>query len=184
MKDFTKNILEDIKVDLAQAFDRNFEKKAFFDKGWDKVTKIQNHRGSLMERSNKLRRSINAKSDDKSIHFSSNMPYAQIHNEGGKITVTAKMKRYFWAKYREASKAQKYMGKKRNSYSIKKYYESQNAQMWKALALKKVGDTITIPQRQFIGFEHPEVHRIIKENIDYNIQEVNKKIKEQFKVKR
>ncbi len=181
MKNFIKNILEDIKTDLAQEFDHNFERKAFFDKGWDKKTKIHNHRGSLMQRSNKLRRSINAKSDNKNIYFTSNMPYAEIHNKGGKIKVTPKMKRFFWAKFREATKAQKYMGKKRKSYSIKKRSESLNANIWKALALKKVGDTITMPQRQFIGFEHPEVHHIIKENVDHNMKEIDKQIKQQFK---
>ena len=29
-----KNILTDIKVELSQEFDQNFERKAFFDKKW------------------------------------------------------------------------------------------------------------------------------------------------------
>ena len=35
------------------------------------------------------------------VRFSSYVPYAAIHNEGGKITVTGKMKKFFWAKFKE-----------------------------------------------------------------------------------
>ena len=31
---FLQNIIYDVKVDLADEFDRNFERKAFFDEKW------------------------------------------------------------------------------------------------------------------------------------------------------
>ena len=34
-----------------------------------------------------------------SITFSSDLPYAALHNEGGDIRVTPRMRRFFWAKY-------------------------------------------------------------------------------------
>ena len=54
--------------------------------------------------------------------------YANIHNEGGDILVTEKMKKYFWAMYY----------KKKDEY-------------WKGLALKPVGSVIHIPKRQLVG---------------------------------
>lgn len=52
--------------------------------------------------------------------------YAVIHNEGGEIQITERMRRFFWAKF----------------------FESGD-ERWKALALKK--GSIKIPKRQFIG---------------------------------
>ena len=42
------------------------------------------------------------------------------------------------------------------------------AQFWRNMALKKVGDKIKIPQRQFLG-EHPEVNRIVREVINQEL---------------
>ncbi len=47
-----KDCVKDIAVDLAEEFDRNFERKAFFDKAWD-VAKL-NDRSSLLLLSGKL----------------------------------------------------------------------------------------------------------------------------------
>jgi phage gpG-like protein len=71
-KDLIRNILQDVKVDLAQEFDRNFERKDFFNRKWPE-TKLRNHRGSLMMRSGKLRRSITAQVNGTSITFSTNL---------------------------------------------------------------------------------------------------------------
>jgi len=103
-KHLIRNILQDVKVDLAQEFDRNFGRKGFFDKKWPE-TKHKYSRGSLMMRSGKLRRGIKAQVHGNSIVFTNSMPYAAIHNEGGEITVTAKMKRYFWAMHYKAGGA-------------------------------------------------------------------------------
>jgi len=72
MNNFIKNLLTDIKADIAQEFDRNFERKAFFDKNWPE-TKLTNQRGSLMMRSGKLSRSIKATTQGNSITFTSSL---------------------------------------------------------------------------------------------------------------
>ena len=41
-----------------------------------------------------------------SIRFFTDLPYADIHNEGGEIVVTKRMKGYFWHKYIDLCKAQ------------------------------------------------------------------------------
>lgn len=83
-KDFLKQTLTDIKVKLGEEFDRNFERKAFFDEKW-KSTKLMNSRGSLMMRTGNLRNSIRSELKGSSIVFSSSMPYANIHNNGEEV---------------------------------------------------------------------------------------------------
>ena len=83
-KDFLKQTLTDIKVKLGEEFDRNFERKAFFDEKW-KSTKLMNYRGSLMMRTGNLRNSIRSELRGSSIVFSSSMPYANIHNNGEEV---------------------------------------------------------------------------------------------------
>lgn len=82
MDNFIKNLLNDVKIELKDEFDKNFIRKAFFDKKW-KETKLQNSKGSLMMRTGKLRKSIQAKISGNAIVFSSSLPYASLQNEGG-----------------------------------------------------------------------------------------------------
>ena len=91
------------------------------------------------------------------------MPYASIHNEGGTITVTARMKKYFWWRYLqiEGSKGTKgrrplsgrYTARRNGKRGDNRYNRSlsREAQFWKAMALKRVESRIRIPQRMFIG---------------------------------
>lgn len=178
MNNFLKNLLTDIKVELAQEFDRNFERKGFFDQKWPQ-TKLRNHRGSLMMRSGKLRRSISAKVGGNAITFSSNMPYAAIHNEGGEITVTAKMKRYFWAMHYKAGGA---ISPSSGGRGARNQRLSGEAAQWKALALMKVGTKMKIQQRQFIG-HHPRVDQVIKQTADHNFKELQQYITNHLKQK-
>lgn len=69
--------------------------------------------------------------NDQRITFGSDSEYAEIHNEGGTVSIkiTQKSRKYFWFMYMNT----------RN-------------EMWKALALtKKETITMIIPKRQFIG---------------------------------
>ena len=45
---------------------------------------------------------------------------------------------------------------------------SKEAEFWRAMALKKVGSKIKIPQRQFMG-EHPEVEKIVRDIINQEL---------------
>jgi phage gpG-like protein len=173
-KDFLNEILKDVEIDLTQEFDRNFERKAFFNKKWPQV-KHANSRGSLLMRTGRLRRSVKSGRTAGLIRWSSNLPYASIHNEGGEITVTSKMKSFFWAMFYKSSKA---IGKKSKSKRAVKL--SGEASKWKALALLKIGTKLKIEQRQFIGW-HPEVDRRIKKVVNYNVQQLNKEILKQLK---
>ena len=142
------DILEDMRVELSEEFDRNFERKGFFSDKW-KPRAHQYPRGSLLVVSSAMRRSTQGEVSGDGVRFTSSEPYTTLHNEGGKITVTAKMKRFFWYKYKQTKD-----------------------EAWKRLALMKVGRVITMPQRQFIG-DGPDTRRIIRGVIDDNLQKFN-----------
>lgn len=175
MKDWRQKILTDIKVELSDEFDRNFERKGFFSRKWKE--RRREGKGTLMVATGKLRRSIKATVGDNSVTWSSSEPYAAIHNEGGEITVTRKMKRYFWAKYYEA--AGKIKHNRNGAMSKSSVRANAEAEVYKYMALMKVGSKITIPERRFIG-DAPEVkeciEKVFKENLKSIISEmVNRK---------
>lgn len=175
MIDLIKNILADVRIDLTDEFDKNFERKAFFDKAWEN-TKIPNRKGSLMMRSGKLRRSVRSKQTNNDITWSSSLPYASLQNEGGEIIVTEKMKRFFWAMYYKATNAVRYDVKTKTAVLDKRGMKlSQEAGIFRALALQKVGTKMKIKQRQFIG-DHPQVRQRIEHVVDRNMKEIEKQI--------
>mgnify|MGYP002621452394 CR=1 FL=1 len=137
MEQILKNFINAVRVELADEFDMNFRRKAFFNKKWPK-TKYANNKGSLMMRTGNLRQSISSQVEGSSIRFKSSAPYASIHNNGGEITVTAKMKKFFWAMHYKSAGAVTGKGGKRDDAL------NAEAQKWKAMALMKVGSTIKI----------------------------------------
>jgi len=177
--DFFQNLLTDLKVDLMDEFDKNFERKGFFDDPW-KQTRMPNRRGSLLMRTGALRRSIRGVVKGNGIQFFSSLPYAAIHNEGGTITVTAKMKRFFWAMYYKTSgtvtKTAK--GQARNTARNRAFVAE--AGYWKAMALKKIGSKIKIEQRQFLG-PHEGVDRVVQAVVDRSMKDFETSINQQLK---
>lgn len=165
-----RNILKDIQVELSDEFDRNFERQGFFSEAWQRRKSPTRPGGSILIDTGNLRKSIHSKSTDTSITFYSDLPYADIHNDGGEITVTAKMKRFFWAKYYSAtgSFGRKKNGERRNDKRTIQL--STEAEFWKFMALMKVGKTIKIPRRQFLGYS-PEVEQSVCEIIEDNLTE-------------
>ena len=153
-----KTLLTDIKVELYEEFDHNFERKGFFSDKW-KPRAHDYARGSLLMVSSALRRSVKggAETLENGVRFSSAVPYASIHNEGGKITVTAQMKRYFWAQFMKTKD-----------------------EAWRRMALMKVGKVINMPERRFIG-DGPDTQRIIREAIDRNLQQFNTRLTDFFR---
>lgn len=179
MRNIINNILKDLKVELMDEFDMNFQRKAFFNQPWA-TEKFYNRKGSQMARTNTLRRSLKAEVTINGVKFFSNMPYADIHNSGGAITVTEKMKRYFWAKFRETSGAIK-VGKKGAVSNTKSNMKlSQEAMQWRSLALQKTGSKMNVPKRQFIGW-HDSLVEPVKKIIETNIKEALEDIAKKYK---
>lgn len=142
------DILSDMRVELSDEFDANFERKGFFSDKW-KPRAHDYPRGSLLLVSSAMRRSAQGQVSGDGVRFLSSLPYTSLHNEGGKITVTAKMKRYFWAQFMKTKD-----------------------EAWRRMALMKVGKVINMPERRFIG-DGPDTQRIIRDVIADNLQHFN-----------
>lgn len=172
-KDYQKiirNILRDIRVDMADEFDKNFERQAFFNEAWERRKSPTRPGDRALVNTGGLRRSIRVRETDSSIIFYTDHPAAAIHNEGGDIVVTQRMKRFFWHKYYETTGAfgRKKDGTRRND--IRTVRLSTEAEFWKWMALKKVGSKIHIPKRKFLG-TGPEVEKAVRAIVEENLEE-------------
>ena len=172
-----RRILKDIQVELGEEFDENFERQAFFTEAWARRKSPTRPGGHILVDSGDLRRSVKSRVTDNSIIFYSELPYAAIHNEGGEIKVTERMKRYFRHKFYESQGG---FGRKKGSAPKKtlsdggfyawtsKMSLNAEAEFWRALALMKVGDTIKMPRRRFLGAS-PEVEAAVRQIIEKNL---------------
>ena len=147
VKGIVRNIKITAKVEGENFFKQSFNRQGFLDGNltqWPK-RKGEDDGRAVLVKSGKLSRSIKGFNKGNSIVFGTdgNVPYAEIHNNGGVITVTQKMKKYFWAQYIKATGGQK----ENKSATI----ISQKAAFFKRMAMMKVGSQIKIPKRQFIG---------------------------------
>lgn len=144
----------------------NFRKGGFYGQTWKPPMRTDlgfegPSYGPMLSGTNHLMMSTDYVPEPGRVIIQNSLIYAQIHNEGGEITVTKKMKRYFWSKYYDAG------GNNNGSMS-------KEAEFWRNMALKQVGSTIKMPQRQFMG-DDPEVTRIVQETIEKELFEFAKK---------
>ena len=120
-----------IEVALARGLALLMEQEtahAFRTKQWGgRAWKPSNISANLLINSSMLRNSIHHTAVGNQVEVSSPLPYANIHNEGGRIPITPKMRAFFWARYKEPKD-----------------------HIYKACALTKKTH-IDIPQRQFTG---------------------------------
>ena len=154
--DLKRKILTDLKVELLDEFDRNFERRAFFDRPWPDRS-YPGGRGSLLQVTGRGRRSFRGTIRQNGVEFSTDTPYMGLHNRGGKIKITPRMRKFFWAMYCQNAGGITTSAKKR---------QASNTQRNRMLSKK---DTITIPQRQVIG-NHPRVRQVTREVIHQNLQ--------------
>lgn len=168
--------LKDIKKEALEEFDRNFEREAFFNEKWARRKYNDDESRGLLVQNGTLRRSIKGEiTDHDSVLIYTTELYARIHNEGGTITVTRKMKSHFWKMYytvtggKAADGFSKNLQRKKNGVprnNKRNRALTEEAEFYRAMALKKVGSKITIPKRQFIG-NHTDLEKLLKE-IFYN----------------
>lgn len=153
MNDLLKNILLDLRVETLDEFDRNFTRKAFFNKPWPE-RKAPGGRGTLLAVTGRLRRSLRCRVSGSSLFFYSDAPYFALHNRGGTVPVTPGMRKYFWAMY------YKYGGAKAKN-PLAAYYRS--------LALTRKSE-FTIPKRQIVG-SHPKITGLVEKICTRNVRE-------------
>lgn len=98
---------------------RAFRERKFNNINWESTVLESKSTGKLV---NSLKQYLSKDS----IEIISDLLYSKIHNEGGKIKVTEKMKRFFWSRY----------------------YSTKN-EFWKNAALTKKKE-IVIPKRMYL----------------------------------
>lgn len=128
-------------------FKRNFKLQGFQDgslKKWPARAGKMRKGNNILIKSGRLRRGVKILRTSGSrtvIGVGAEIPYARIHNEGGKIKITAKMRRYFFAMYYS-------MAERDDTGKVTS--ENDEAKFWKNMALTKKTH-IDVPKRQFIG---------------------------------
>lgn len=130
---FRNKVPDMVAIQAVNFFKRNFELQGFVDNSlekWktlsnpaDRSRKILRKRGTLK---NAIRK-IKAERNKVVVGVGTDVKYAALQNYGGQITITPKMRRYFWAMYKQTGQ---------------EYY--------KGLALTKKKH-LDIPARKFIG---------------------------------
>ncbi len=128
---FRRTIPQKAAITMVNFFKRNFQVGGFVDVPFKRWAE-SNYPGArrTMTKSGNTRREIKKIQVSESrvvVGIANHNHYAKIHNEGGKIRITPKMRRFFWAKFKESGK---------------EYW------MWLALTKKEF---IEMPQRKFIG---------------------------------
>lgn len=164
-------------------FQENFRKGGFVNDGlhpWPRSRRLSSegsgagsNYGTLLSSRKHLYKSIKYIPGDARVTVSNDLVYAPIHNWGGDITVTPRMKRFFWAQYREATGKSKEhtQGKKKGKQGrAAKAKETPEAKFWKRMALTKK-KKLHIPQRQFLG-PSKELTTMIEEKYEQEIYKI------------
>lgn len=146
-----------VAVESQKFFKDGFAKGGFTDSAfipWQKRISPLGGKKILIGKDNtmNLMQSIRTlEENEKRVRTGTDLVYSEIHNEGGEITVTAKMKKFWWAKYYEFSGKVKKTKKGQISRSESNLATNAKAEYCKKMALMKPGNKIKIPKRQFIG---------------------------------
>lgn len=136
--------------------------------------------GTLLSGNNHLRDSTYYNPKPGKVYIRNQVDYGGIHNEGGTITVTAKMKRYFWYRHALAKGARltKKTGGLRNTKGNQAL--TREAEFWRNMALKKEGSIIRMPARRWFGPD-PNMERELKKIIDNELHQFIERYGKHFK---
>lgn len=100
-------------------------------------------------------------------------PYANVMQNGATIIVSKKMKKMFWAKYYQASGGIAHTKKGALAKTSKNSRLSNDAAIYKAMALKKVGSVIKIEPRTFMKIT-TDLDKMLMREIIFQFDKVNK----------
>lgn len=155
---------------VVESVNENFRRGGFYGRPWKPTRRqqlgfhgVSGQYGPLLSKNNHLSRSTVSIPGKGQVTIENSLEYARIHNDGGEIPVTPKMKRFFWAKYYETGAVNPGTG------SRKKSATGAESGFWRGMALKRVGSTIKIPKRQFVG-PSPEVDKIVNDITNKELQ--------------
>lgn len=162
VKETQRDIRIFAKVFALNWFIDSFKNEGFtdqtFEKWDDRVQPDYRPGGKILTSSGFLRDSLEAVEASKDeIDYGSNAPYAELHNEGGTITIpiTAKSRKFFWYMYKKTTE-----------------------EKWKWMALtKKTEIKVKMPQRKFVG----ESELLMKELAENYFRIIENKFKKHLK---
>lgn len=156
---------------VAESVRQNFRRGGFYGSPWKQPVRrslgldgADGQYGPLLSRQNHLMSSTDYIPGPARVTIRNDADYAEIHNEGGDITVTSRMKRYFWSRYYRSGTAGQATSRRKAAA------HDGESEFWKRMALKRVGSTIRIPRRHFLG-ESPQVDRIVHDIIDRELKQ-------------
>lgn len=146
------------------------EKQAWEDEAWAKRQSKKDADRALLIKSGRLRRSIKVlrSSQNSVVWGSADVPYAQIHNDGGIIERPARSETFARPRYKRGKKAAMFggMGAFRKMTREERKATPQKGQRYRAY-------TITMPQRRFIG-DTPALRAVLhKAAKDYIIEKLS-----------
>lgn len=179
-KDLTANAQRYAGSESVKFFKESFVKEGFTDssfKAWPKTSNPMAGKRTLYGKGILMQSVRKTVQNKQRIEVESDTDYSEIQNNGGTITVSVQMKRFFWAKYYELSGKVKQTYTGRVSRSKSNVKASAKAEFCKRMALMKVGTKIKIPQRQFMGnsqammnqfdaFWHGQVDIVFKQHLN------------------
>ena len=179
-KDLTANAQRYAGSESVKFFKESFEKQGFTDssfKAWPKTSNPMAGKRTMYGKGILMQSVRKVEQNKQRIVVESDTDYSEIQNNGGVITVTAQMKRFFWAKYYELSGKVKKTSTGKVSRSKSNVKSSAKAEFCKRMALMKIGTKIKIPQRQFMGnsqtmmnqfdtFWHGQVDIVFKQHLN------------------
>lgn len=171
LKEVTRVYFRELPVkvgkEVVSSVRQNFRCGGFYGSPWQRTKRQEvpfkgaaGTYGPLLSKSTHLMSSTDYIPGQGQVTIRNNTPYARYHNEGASTKVTAKMKKYFWAKFFESTGI-----KKDDNKEVKKRKRNKpnpEADFWRAMALKKPGRMIKLPKRQFLG-PSPAVDRIVSD---------------------
>ena len=156
-------------------FKENFRKGGFSGTQWKDVLRrrlgfhgARGRYGPLTSGNNHLMSSFVKEVKPGKVVIENPVEYATVHNEGSRITVTARMNRFFWRMYYETG------GRLSGGNTERNRAISREAEFWRNMALKKTGSQIEIPQRKFADSD-PELKLMINRKIEEELNNVVKK---------
>lgn len=172
---FFQNCLSDTEKKVMELLMENFRQQAFFGEPWPAAKNPGKGGKKLLYQSNDLQGGFHSRTEDRGIVITNSVAYAAIHNDGGEITVTAAMKKYFWAMYYKAAGAMSKTKSGKPGNNQRNRALNAEAEYWKSLAMMKTGSRITIPRRRFLG-DHPQLDESIQKVVDRNMEEAIKEM--------
>ncbi len=165
INDLLNDIFLEVKSEVEESIDNNFRSESFFGAKWPVAVHKKVGQGLLVD-TGRLRRSISLFVNSEGIRIASDVPYAELHNSGGLVLVTPALRRFAWAKFKESEKADP---------------EGIGDVFFKNLAMT-TKESITIPQRQFVG-EHSKLDKEIDDIVFDNVKPfIDNLVRQRFRV--